>query len=337
MKSMREKRQFIITGLIFLIFASSCVTTKNYKEMEDQKNKLNGERNELFAENEQLTVDNAEMQARLESMESEVEEIEAWKTETQEEYDKLKTSYDELDRRYGDLKESQDALLKGHTRETKRLLTQLQKTQEDLLAKEDLLKALEESATQKMYDAERLRAQLEERNQRLVELEQILNAKEAQMNSLREAISAALYGFEKEGLSVYSKDGMVYVSMDEKLLFRTGSIQVDPRGVQALKTLAGVLEDNPDIKITVEGHTDDVPVRTNASFADNWDLSVKRATSIVRILLDNSSIDPIRLVASGRGEFLPVDLAGTSEARQKNRRTEIILTPRLDELYQLLE
>lgn len=337
MKSMREKKFFIITGLILLFFASSCVTTKNYKEMEDQKNKLNGERNELFAANEQLTVDNAEMQAMIESMESEMEEIESWKAETQEEYDRLKASYDELDRRYNDLKESQDALLKGHTRETKRLLTELQKTQEDLLLKEDLLKELEENATQKMYDVERLRAQLEERNQRLVELEQILNAQEAQMKSLRDAISAALYGFEKEGLSVYIKDGMVYVSMDEKLLFSTGSIQVDPRGVQALKTLAGVLEKNPDIKITVEGHTDDVPVRTNASFADNWDLSVKRATSIVRILLDNSSIDPTRLVASGRGEFLPVDPAGTSEARQKNRRTEIILTPRLDELYRLLE
>ncbi len=334
---MRDTKLFFTAGLVILMFLYSCVTTKNYKDLEDQKNKLNGERNELFAANEQLTVDNAEMQARLESMETEMEEIETWKAETQAEYDRLKASYDELDRRYNDLKESQDALLQGHTRETRRLLTQLQKTQEDLLVKEDLLKELEESATQKMYDVERLRAELEERNQRLVELEQILNAKEAQMKSLRDAISTALYGFEKEGLSVYTKDGMVYVSMDEKLLFSTGSIQVDPRGVQALKTLAGVLEVNPDIKITVEGHTDDVPVRTNPSFADNWDLSVKRATSIVRILLDNSSIDPTRLVASGRGEFLPVDPAGTPEARQKNRRTEIILTPRLDELYQLLE
>ena len=334
---MRENKRFLISGIIILILTSSCVTTKNFKEMEDKKNQLNSERNELFAENEQLTVDNAEMKALIESIESEMEDLEAWKEETREEYDKLKATYDEMNRRYNDLKESQDALLKGHTRETKRLLTQLQKTQEDLLQKEDLLKELEESAAQKMYDVERLRAQLEERNQRLVELEQILNAKEAQMKSLKEAVTAALYGFEKEGLSVYTKNGMLYVSMDEKLLFKTGSIQVDPRGVQALKTLAGVLEINPDIKITVEGHTDDVPVRTNASFADNWDLSVKRATSIVRILLDNSSIDPTRLVASGRGEFLPVDPTGTTDARQKNRRTEIILTPRLDELYQLLE
>ena len=207
----------------------------------------------------------------------------------------------------------------------------------DLLMKEDRLRELEESASQKMIDLERLRAKLEERNQRLVELERILNEKDAQMKRLRDAISSALYGFEKEGLSVHIKNGMVYVSMEEKLLFQTGSIEVDPRGVQALKTLAGVLEDNPGIMITIEGHTDDVPVRTNPSFKDNWDLSVKRATSIVRILLGNSSIDPTRLIASGRGEYLPVDHSGTAEARQKNRRTEIILTPRLDELYRLIE
>ncbi|MCK4749769.1 MAG: OmpA family protein, partial [Bacteroidales bacterium] len=245
--------------------------------------------------------------------------------------------YDEMNRRYDDLKQSQEALLKGHNRETRRLLAELQKTQQDLLVKEDLLRELEENASRKMVDLERLRAELEARNQRLVELEQILNAKDQQMKSLKEAISAALYGFEKEGLSVYTKNGMLYVSMDEKLLFQTGSIQVDPRGVEALRTLAGVLEKNRDIKITVEGHTDDVPVRSNASFADNWDLSVKRATSIVRILLDNSTLEPTMIVASGRGEFLPVDNAGTAEARQKNRRTEIILTPRLDELYNLLE
>lgn len=334
---MRAQIFLNITGFVLIMLTTSCVTTSRYNDLEDQKNKLNGERNELFADNERLTVDNTELQARIESMESEMAEIEEWKAETQDEYDKLKANYDELDRRYNDLMESQEALLQGHTRETKRLLTELQKTQEDLLVKEDLLKELEERATQKMYDVEKLRAQLEERNQRLVELEQVLNNQEAQMKSLKDAITNALYGFEKEGLSVYTKNGMVYVSMEEKLLFKTGSIQVDPRGVQALKTLAKVLEDNPDIKITVEGHTDIVPVRTNASFADNWDLSVKRATSIVRILLDNSSIDPTRLVASGRGEFLPVDPANTPEARQKNRRTEIILTPRLDELYRLLK
>jgi chemotaxis protein MotB len=298
---------------------------------------LNEERDGLFASNERLTVDNLEMKSKIASMEAELEEIEAEQETVREEYDQLKSVYDELSRRYDDLKQSQDALLKGHNRETKRLLTELQTAQQDLIAKEDRLRELEDNAAQKMVDLEKLRAQLEARNQRLLELEAVLNAKDAQMNALKDAISDALFGFEKEGLSVYTRNGMLYVSMDEKLLFQTGSIVVDPRGVEALKTLASVLEDNPDIKITVEGHTDDVPVRSNASFADNWDLSVKRATSIVRIILDNSTIDPTRLVASGRGEFLPIDPGSSAEARQKNRRTEIILTPRLDELYNLLE
>ena len=298
---------------------------------------LNDERNELFSKNEKLNVDNLEMKSRITSLESELKEVQAEQADVQKEYDTLKDVYDELSRRYNDLRQSQDAILKGHNRETKRLLTELQSAQQNLVLKEDRLKELEESAAKKMVDLERLRAELEARNRRMVELEQILNAKDAQMKSLKEAISSALYGFEKEGLSVYTKNGMLYVSMEEKLLFQTGSIEVDPRGVEALKKLAAVLAKNPDIKITVEGHTDDVPVRTNPSYADNWDLSVKRATSIVRILLENSTIDPTRLVASGRGEFLPVDRAKTPEARQKNRRTEIILTPHLDELYNLLE
>ena len=323
--------------MIFLIIAAGCVPTQKYREMESKKMELNEERDDLFGSNERLSVDNLEMKSRIAKLESEMEEIATEQGEVQQEYDKLKVVYDELNRRYDDLKQSQDALLKGHNRETKRLLTELQSAQQALITKEDRLRELENNASRKMVDLERLRAELEVRNQRLIELEQILNAKDAQMNSLKDAISAALYGFEKEGLSVYTKNGMLYVSMDEKLLFQTGSITVDPRGVEALRKLAGVLENNRDIKINVEGHTDDVPVRANASFADNWDLSVKRATSIVRILLDNSSIDPTRLTASGRGEFLPIDNVGSVEARQKNRRTEIILTPRLDELYNLLE
>jgi chemotaxis protein MotB len=320
---------------IWLIAA--CVPTQQFRELEGKKILLNDERDELFAENEKLNVDNLEMKARISTIETDLDGIKKEQDAVSEEFNQLQNVYDDLKRRHDDLQQSQEALLTGHTRETKRLLTQLQKTQEDLTIKEDRLRELEDNASQKMVDLEKLRAQLEERNQRLVELERILNEKDAQMNGLKDAITSALYGFEKEGLSVYIKNGMVYVSMEEKLLFQTGSIEVDPRGVQALRTLAGVLENKDDILITIEGHTDDVPVRSNASFNDNWDLSVKRATSIVRILLGNSSIDPTRLIASGRGEFLPVDPAESVEARQKNRRTEIILTPRLDELYRLLE
>ena len=323
--------------ILILILISSCVPTSKYREMESKKLELSEERNDLFANNEKLTVDNLEMESRIAAIESDMEEIANEQAEVQEEYDKLKEVHNELNRRYDDLKQSQDALLQGHNRETRRLLAELQKNQQDLITKEDRLRMLEENSSRKMVELEKLRAELEARNLRLLALEQMLNTKEAQMLALKESISKALFGFEQEGLSVYTKNGMIYVSMNENLLFQTGSIEVDPRGVEALKTLATVLEDNSDISITVEGHTDDVPVRPNASYADNWDLSVKRATSIVRILLDNSSIEPTHLIASGRGEHFPIDPAQTSAARAKNRRTDIILTPRLDELFNLLE
>jgi chemotaxis protein MotB len=133
------------------------------------------------------------------------------------------------------------------------------------------------------------------------------------------------------------KNGKVYVSMDEKLLFRSGSYEVDARGRQALKELAGVLVANKDVNIMIEGHTDDVPYRSGPVIKDNWDLSVLRATSVLKILLEGGNIAPDRLTAAGRGEFQPVDRAKTAEARSRNRRTEIILTPNLDELLKILE
>jgi chemotaxis protein MotB len=136
---------------------------------------------------------------------------------------------------------------------------------------------------------------------------------------------------------VEERNGKVYVSMDNKLLFASGSTAVGPDGQKALEELARVLEANPDINILVEGHTDDQPMRGSAQIKDNWDLSVLRATEIVRILLAKGKIAPARITAAGRSEYLPVDPADTAEARARNRRTEIILTPQLDELFRVIE
>jgi chemotaxis protein MotB len=135
------------------------------------------------------------------------------------------------------------------------------------------------------------------------------------------------------------KNGQVYVSMDEKLLFKTGSYEIDANGRNALRKLGALLEKNPDISINIEGHTDDVPYRAAAGqqLVDNWDLSVKRATTVIRVLTQDTNINPKRLVASGRSEYMPVDARKTADARQKNRRTEIILTPDLTALYSILE
>ncbi|MBR2420143.1 MAG: OmpA family protein, partial [Rikenellaceae bacterium] len=147
----------------------------------------------------------------------------------------------------------------------------------------------------------------------------------------------ALLGFEGKGLTISTRDGKVYVSMEDKLLFRSGSYEIGRDGEKAVRDLAKVLAANPDINVMVEGHTDDVRYTPNAYLKDNLDLSAKRATTVVRLLLENKEIAPERIVAAGRGESLPVAEGKTAEARAKNRRTEIILTPKYDELMKLME
>ena len=178
---------------------------------------------------------------------------------------------------------------------------------------------------------------LNERSRRVNELEAMLRSREEAINAIRRKVTDALTGFDGKGLSISIKNGNVYVSMDDKLLFRSGSFEIDPNGARAVHDLATVLAQNPDINVMVEGHTDDVPYRPNGQLRDNLDLSAKRATTVVRLLLENKGIAPSRIIAAGRGESLPVASGKTSEARAKNRRTEIILTPKLDELMQLIQ
>ena len=170
----------------------------------------------------------------------------------------------------------------------------------------------------------------------MAELQEILEKKDQQINSLREAVSNALLGFKDKGLSVRMSEGKVYVSMDEKLLFASGSWTVSPQGREAIYEIGNVMAQNPDIRIMVEGHTDNVPLNGKGDIKDNWDLSAKRATSIVRLLLENKNIDPSRVSACGRSEYVPLSPNDTPENRAKNRRTEIILTPDLDELFQVI-
>lgn len=173
-----------------------------------------------------------------------------------------------------------------------------------------------------------------EQARRLNELQAMIQNQKDVMNKLRKSISDALVGFKPDELTVDVKDGNVYVSLQEKLLFKSGSALVDPKGKEALGTVASVLNNNPDISIVIEGHTDTVPIR--GKFEDNWALSVARATSIVRILTNDYSVNPDRVIASGRGEFHPVAENTSADGRAKNRRTEIILTPNLEELFKLL-
>lgn len=177
---------------------------------------------------------------------------------------------------------------------------------------------------------------IEDQAKRLNDLQTMIQSQRDVMNKLKNSISDALMKYKTDQLFVYIKDGSVYVSLQEKLLFKSGSDLVDPIGVAALKSLAVVLNNTKDINVMIEGHTDNVPIKT-AQFKDNWDLSTARATSIVRILTIDNGFDPARITASGKGEFKPVKPNDTAEGRADNRRTEVILSPDLKELYKLLQ
>lgn len=192
-------------------------------------------------------------------------------------------------------------------------------------------------AARMLRQIEQSQSALGERERKVAELQQMLKAREEAIAAIRKKVANALLGFDGKGLSISTRDGKVYVSMDDKLLFRSGSFEIDPNGAMAVKDLSHVLAQNPDINVMVEGHTDDVPYKSNGPLKDNLDLSAKRATTVVRLLLENKGIAPSRIIASGRGESLPLSTEKNATARQQNRRTEIILTPKMDELMQLME
>ena len=181
-----------------------------------------------------------------------------------------------------------------------------------------------------------LSTDLQKREARLKEVEEILRKRDEATNALKDKLQKALLGFQQSGLSVDIKNGKVYVSLTDKLLFPSGSIVIDDKGKQALKQLAAVLNKEMDINIAVEGHTDNKRIVNLGQIKDNWDLSVLRATSVSRYLTETEKIDPKRVTATGKGEFQPIDTANTPEALSKNRRIEIVLTPKLDELYNLI-
>lgn len=323
-------RNLIIIMLLAAVMASGCVSARKYQDMEARyiENAL---------EMDQLLTENKVARDRIAGLNDEVTELNKLYRQLLEDTTRLGANirnltqnYEALNRTYALVQEQNEKLLAGRATETQQVLGRLQETQEDLQRREDELREKEQNLNALMQEFAAKEA-------RVNELESILSRQEAVVQELRRTVSSALLGFENNGLTVETRNGKVYVSLEESLLFASGSTTVDSKGESALKELSRVLERNPDISVMIEGHTDDVPLRPGASIRDNWDLSVLRATAIVRILLKHGSIAPERFIVAGRGEYLPIDPAKTAEARRKNRRTEIILTPKLDALFQIIE
>lgn len=298
---MRKLLMFVALSLI----CSSCVSNKVYNASRAEVMRLESELSALRARHSALEQLNNELNGEKLGLQDNLSTLTA-------EHDALRKQYASLDadraKLARDLDQLRDMLDKGNA-EASRMLQELQRNQADL----------------------------EERSQRVEELESLLKAREEAIAAIRRQVSDALLGFEGKGLTISTRDGKVYVSMEDKLLFRSGSYEIGRDGEKAVRDLAKVLAANPDINVMVEGHTDDVRYTPNAYLKDNLDLSAKRATTVVRLLLENKEIAPERIVAAGRGESLPVAEGKTAEARAKNRRTEIILTPKFDELMKLME
>jgi len=309
---------------------SGCVASKKYDDL--MTNKLNLER------------EKAECDKTLQGLQAE-------KTKLDEQFAEVSKSNNKLvadsiqtgvilrrtKQLYNDLNNTYDRLTKNHEKLLANSASETSKLSGDLARRESELKALDASLKSSKTQIDQLSSDLKAREEKLKEVQRILDEKEKAVANLRNKVNNALLGFNSKDLTVNVKNGKVYVSLSEQLLFKSGSTKVDTKGQDALQKLAKALKDQEDVNVVAERHTDAVPIsKGTAGMQDNWDLSVLRATEITRILTQ-AGLSGARITPSGRAEYVPLEPAKTKEARQKNRRTEIILTPKLDELFQSLE
>ncbi len=328
----------LVKGLSIIVIASiaSCVP---HRIMDETKAKLSTCETELASIKKSYQDNDAKLADLKEQFAKDQKLVETLKRDTTLNGGNLRnltSKYDKLNTLNEQLLDRLNKLVNGAEKDNAKLSSALQLTQEQLLRKQDTLKSLELRLNKQKADLDNLNTELQKREARVNELEDILKKKDQAAADLRKKLSDALIGFENKGLTITQKNGKVYVSLDESLLFASGKTNVEAKGVEALKHVAKVLEQNADINVMVEGHTDDVAMKGTGDIKDNWDLSVMRATSVTKILLGSAKIDGKRITSAGRGEYFPLENAKTPEARKKNRRTEIILTPKLDELLKVL-
>lgn len=313
------KTTLYIFAFAILVMQSCVVTKKKYDDILAQKVRLEAD---LADKTSQLEKANAD----LEKLDEQVKKLASDTSSLGDDVRAKAARLAELDKEYNQL----NAYYKN-------LLTSSGKLNRDMAQQQEQLLAIQANLdrTKRMNDS--LSVSLTERERKVKELENVLAAKDKAVNDLKNKITNALLNFKENDLTVNVKNGKVYVSLAEQLLFASGSTEVDAKGVTALQQLAKAVKDQRDINIMVEGHTDNVPISRKSQYMqDNWDLSVMRATSITKILT-KAGVSPKQITASGRGEFVPLAANDTPQNKQKNRRTEIIITPNLDELFKILE
>ena len=306
-------------SLIALALLAACVPNRKYEELQTRYRSTQESESAAVAKAQQAEAAMLEQKAAMDDLTARNSNLKRDTTILGTSLRNMTVQYDKINELNQQLLDKYNALMAGDRSENRKLLTDLEATRLKLQGREDSLNALSRS--------------LKERETKLADLQRELDAKDAAMRSLKDRVSAALTGFEGMGLTVTQKGGKIYVNLDNKLLFATGSTVVESEGRKALASLAKAVENEKDLSILVEGHTDTDKILPGGTLKDNWDLSVLRATSVVRILQESSKLDPTRITAGGRGEYVPVDPSD----KAKNRRIEVILSPNLEALYKLVQ
>ena len=331
---MQKSILYISTLLLVL---SSCVTPKIHNalviEHDATKSALTTQEKKVL----QLNGTIEEQEGTIISLKSQISEMRNDSVQNGIALTTLQSKYDALSDAYDLLMSKNSRYMADKAKETKKLLEQLEQAQTELFAKEDELNKLLASLDAKEDELKLAQEELDARSARVTELETIINKKDSIVTALKSSISKALIGLEGEGLTVIQKNGKVYISLEEDLLFASGKYEVNSGGVSALSKLSTALASQKDLEILVEGHTDSIPLSGRGLVKDNWDLSVMRATNVVKVLLKTPSLDPLQLTAAGRAEFVPIATNKTKEGRSANRRIEMILSPNLDDLFELLD
>lgn len=305
----------IALGALIMALSTSCVSKKIYNDLENKFTELKKENRSLADENSELLKAKNQLELDQDALKNDFAKLKLERDKWLADYGALNNKMDLLNESYNALEKNSNEALQINMNKNRDLLSQLDAKGKALAIEQE---------------------RLNKSSQRLQEMEALIAAKEAAMKKLKETLSKALNSFEGKGLTVEQKNGKVYVSMENKLLFNSGSYSVGAEGKKAVVEVGKVLGDNPDISVLIEGHTDDDGFSSSGPIANNWDLSTKRATAIVAILSENKAINKQNLTAAGRGEFSPLASNATAEGKAKNRRIEIILTPRLDEIAEML-
>jgi chemotaxis protein MotB len=314
-------RKTVVLGLSALVL-SSCVSKKIYNDLEKKYADLKAEKSAVDQENANLNQQKNQLELDKNALQTELDKLKAEYAKLDSDCNSVKNNLKNLQNAYNALEKDSNASIQANSEKNRELLAQLEAKERALKAEQDRL--------------EKLKNDLQDRSKRISELESLIAANDNNLKALRDKLAKALYSFEGKGLTVEQRDGKVYVSMENKLLFASGSWVVNAEGRKAVVEVGKILAENPDISVLIEGHTDNVPYTGQGQIQDNWDLSTKRATSIVRILKENKDIVPLNLTAAGRSEYAPVSSNETTEGKSKNRRIEIILTPKLDEISKML-